>query len=341
MSHKFSLHRLKPQIANEHGTKTSVNSSNFPILKGLSIYRLVINEGCFREPHWHANAHELAYCLKGEALVTIFASGNQHAQFTIGAGEMFFVPSGSLHAIENTGRGPAEFVIAFSHELPEDFGLSGFVGCLTPAVLGNTWGLPEQEIANVTRSAVSIELGPTGGPVEIPEAARFVSPYKFPLEARAALVSTPSGSATVARGDVWPALRDIAMYSVRLHGIGMREPHWHPETAELGYVRTGRARMTVQSPGGSAETYELEEGDVYFIPRSYPHHIENLTDGEMHFLIFFDTPEVQDIGFTGAIPGFPDRIMGPTLGLTAEQVARIPRLPSDLLVVEKVNPVDP
>jgi oxalate decarboxylase len=129
------------------------------------------------------------------------------------------------------------------------------------------------------------------------------------------------------------------MYSLRVQGIGMREPHWHPETAELGFVHTGRARMTVQSPGGSAETYELEAGDVYFIPRAYPHHIENLTDGEMRFLIFFDTPDVQDIGFTGAIPAFPDRIVGPTLGLNSAQVALIPHRPADLLIVGKTNPV--
>jgi oxalate decarboxylase len=97
--------------------------------------------------------------------------------------------------------------------------------------------------------------------------------------------------------------------------------------------------MTVQSPGGAAETYELEAGDVYFIPRAYPHHIENLTDSEMRFLIFFDTPDVQDIGFTGAIPAFGENITGPTLGLSPAQVALIPRQPADLLIVGKTNPV--
>jgi oxalate decarboxylase len=97
--------------------------------------------------------------------------------------------------------------------------------------------------------------------------------------------------------------------------------------------------MTIQSPGGSAETYELEPGDVYFIPRAYPHHIENLTDSELRFLIFFDNPDVQDIGFTGAIPAFASRITGPALGLAADQVARIPKQPADLLIVSKTNPV--
>ena len=29
---------------------------------------------------------------------------------------------------------------------------------------------------------------------------------------------------------------NIAMFSVRITDAGMREPHWHPETAEMGYV---------------------------------------------------------------------------------------------------------
>jgi len=340
MSHKLTLLGAEPQFSNECGAKTSINKSNLPILKGLSIYHLVVNEGCFREPHWHANADELAYCLKGTALVTFFLSGNQHSQFTIAAGEMFFVPSGSLHSIENIGKGAAEFIITFSHEAPEDFGLSGFAGCLTPAVLGNTWGLPAREISGVTQSPKDILFGRSAGPVEIPESAAFASPYKFPIESRSPLVSGANGSAIVARRDTWPALKRQAMYSLRVQGVGMREPHWHPETAELGFVHTGRARMTVQSPGGSAETYELSEGDIYFIPRAYPHHIENLTNEEMRFLIFFDTPDVQDIGFTGAIPGFPNRITGPTLSLSDEQIAHIPRLPGDLLLVSKANPLD-
>lgn len=341
MSHKFSLDSAEPHFANAYGAKRAANKASFPILERLSIYRLTIHPGCFREPHWHANADELGYCLAGQALVTLFASGNQHAQFTVSAGEMYFVPSGQLHAIENVGPGDAEFVITFSHEQPEDFGLSGFAGCLAPSVLGNTWGLPVSEIAGVTRSPVDIQFGRGDGPVVVPESAGFATPFKFAIEARAPLVSAPAGSAIVARHDTWPALRAQAMYSLRLQGIGMREPHWHPETGELGYVHTGHARMTVQSPGGAAETYELRRGDVYFIPRAYPHHIENLTDEEMRFLIFFDTPNVQDIGFTGAIPAFPDRVTGPTLGLSAEQVARIPRLPSDLLLVRKANPLAP
>jgi oxalate decarboxylase len=29
------------------------------------------------------------------------------------------------------------------------------------------------------------------------------------------------------------------MYSLRIREDGMREPHWHPITAEMGYVHKG------------------------------------------------------------------------------------------------------
>lgn len=339
MSHKFPFGTTAPQAPTAYGSRTWATKSNFPILQGLSIYRLVINAGCFREPHWHANADELGYCTRGRALVTVFANGNVHQQFFVTAGEMFFVPSGALHAIENAGADEAEIIICFSHESPEDFGLSGAVGAMTENVMANTWNVPEKEVAGITRSLADIDFGKIDGACEVPQSAGFVSPLKFPIEARSPLLANDYGSAIVARRDTWPALRSQGMYSVRIHGVGMREPHWHPETAELGYVKQGHARMTVRSPGGKIETYELHPGDCYFIPRAYPHHIENLDDGEVHFLIFFDTPDVQDIGFTGAIPAFPQRVIGPTLNVTKEQMAKIPPIPSDLLMVPKFNPV--
>ena len=36
--------------------------------------------------------------------------------------------------------------------------------------------------------------------------------------------------------------------------------------------------MTLLSPGASVDTYLLGPGDMYFIPKGYPHHIENIAD---------------------------------------------------------------
>jgi oxalate decarboxylase len=132
------------------------------------------------------------------------------------------------------------------------------------------------------------------------------------------------------------------MFSLRISTTGMREPHWHPDTAEMGYVVNGHARMTVLSPDGDnkLDTYTLKPGDVYFIPRAYPHHIENIGSDETKFLIFFDQSVAGDIGFTGSFSAYSHQVLAATLDCTVNQLPDVPFYPEDLLIVKRVNPVE-
>jgi oxalate decarboxylase len=116
---------------------------------------------------------------------------------------------------------------------------------------------------------------------------------------------------------------------------------WKSVNQSVFSLFRGHARMTLLSPGGKVDTYTLGPGDMYFIPKAFPHHIENLNDDEVRFLIFFDQTMPEDIGFTGGLAAFPSRIIALTLGCTRETLPKIPAYPSDLLLVGKVNPVEP
>lgn len=340
-AHVFRTEGAQPDVANAGGNRIPVNQGALPILKRLALYRLTLEPLGVREPHWHPNANELTYCLSGSALVTVFSHGSYDDTFTIGAGEMFYVPAGSLHHIENTGSGKAEFVIAFSHESPEDFGLSGALGCMSDSVLGNTWNLPSATFAPLKRSPNDTIIGRRAKPVEIPAEAHRPNRLKYSAEKVNPLIQNEYGSAVTVKGDLWPVLKEISMFSLKLKATGMREPHWHPQTAEMGYVHKGRARMTILSPGAQVDTYELGPGDVYFIPRAYPHHIENIGDEEIHFCIFFDQANTQDIGFTGGVRAYSNEVLGATFGCAPEFFAQIPETDADLLIVPRRNPVDP
>ena len=136
----------------------------------------------------------------------------------------------------------------FRHERPEDFGFGAAVGAMTDAVLGNTYGLDAADFAKIRRSTTDRALAArTGNPV-VPSTAYYNDPHKFAVEAQQPPVSIAVGSARLARVQYWPALEDLSMYSLRIKDDGMREPHWHPVTAELGYVQQGSARMTVMDP---------------------------------------------------------------------------------------------
>lgn len=339
--HVFPLGSSEPMFQSEDGSLFEANSDSMPILDRLSAKRLLLNRGAIREPHWHANASELTYCVSGRLLVSILDSGDQFSVFEIGPGQMFHIRSGSIHHIENIGEGQAELIVAFRHEAPRDFSFRSALGAMSDAVLGNTYSLSASAFSRIPREGEASYILHRQGEPAVPDSAAFDSPFKFDVEAQSPPIQSPAGSARVARNDVWPALQDISMYSLRISDQGMREPHWHPETAEMGYVVSGRARMTVLDPDGSTDTYELAAGDLYFIPRAYPHHIEDLSPGEFHFLVFFDQPFPGDIGYRASATAYSREVLAATFGMPVADLPELPFTPSDPLIVDRINPVDP
>lgn len=339
-SHLFRLSQISPQNKTAGGLRLEATKANFPKLKGMSFYKLVLAKNGVREPHWHANADELGFCLKGQILLSIFASGNIKTRVLVKQGEAFFIPSGALHALTNVGDIESEVLLQFSNDQPEDFSLSSAFGMFTKNVLGNTW-----HVSADTFQEMKLSTAPTFSAIRnfnmpIEDEWRYVSPYKYNLANSRPITMNEGGQVQVARQDVWPILRNQSLYNLKLTGKGMREPHWHPETAELGYVAQGKGRMSIQSPNGDVETYEISEGDIYFIPKAYPHHIENLLEAPLHILIFFDQPLPRDIGFSASVKSFDLETLESTLHAPKELFEKLPTYFSDLLIVEKVNPVD-
>jgi oxalate decarboxylase len=338
--HAFSLTGGEIVEESDLGSITRLTADNFPILKGMSIKRLLLSPGAMRTPHWHANANELTYCVSGTALVSVLDNSSRFSSFTVAAGDMFHIDSGSLHHIENIGGDTAEFVLAFRSERPEDFGLGAAFGAMTDAVLGNTYDLPASDFAAIRRDTVDSPLAARTGEPVVPTTAGFSDPHKFSLEAQSPAISLAVGSARLARVQYWPALKDLSMYSLRIREDGMREPHWHPITAEMGYVHRGSARMTVMDPDGTLDTWYLAEGDAYFIPRAYPHHIEVVGSEDIHFLIFFDQPTPGDIGYRASVSAYSREVLAATFNTHIDDLPNFPFTNADPLIVTRKNPVD-
>lgn len=343
-SHTASLFDGEVIEENDFGSMRRVTADDLPILNRLSIKRVLLNPGAMRTPHWHANANELTYCVSGTALVSVLDSYSEFASFVVTAGQMFHIDSGSLHHIENIGTDVAEFIIAFRNERPEDFGLGATFGAFTDAVLGNTYDLPTSDMAKIRRDTHTPlsdrRLAARVGDPAIPESAYFHDSHKFDIEGQPAGLNYAYGNARFARDQYWPALKDISMYSLRVAEDGMREPHWHPVTAEMGYVRHGDARMTIMNPDGTLDTWTMTTGDMYFIPRAYPHHIENIGTDEWHFLIFFDQPFPADIGYKASASAYSREVLAAAFDTHIDDLPNFPFTPADPLIVRRINPLD-
>lgn len=336
--HVFHLSAQTPHNISEGGFRIKADKESFPALKGMSLYKLVLHPNGIREPHWHPNADELGYCLSGQVLVTFYSTDDNKQTFVVNAGETFFIPSGALHAIVNIGDGDAELILQFSNEHPEEFGVSTSIGMFTDTVLGNTWGVNAGYFSFLKRPLTDQFAVLANASEIVPSESYYKNPYHYDLEGSQPILDHQGGSARMARENLWPILKQQALYSLILTDTGMREPHWHPETGEMGYVHKGKGRMSILSPSGTIDTYELNPGDLYYIPKAYPHHIENIGTGDLHFLIFFDQSMPKDIGFTGSIRSLSDHILGSVLSVKPSFIEGLNKYYADQFIVNKINP---
>jgi hypothetical protein len=72
--------------------------------------------------------------------------------------------------------------------------------------------------------------------------------------------------------ELLPILNGWAMspYLLRLEKGGVREPHWHPNAAELSYCISGRATMTMFLGGPNLvhDTFTIDPGEIVFVPQA-------------------------------------------------------------------------
>ena len=102
------------------------------------------------------------------------------------------------------------------------------------SVLGNTFGLPSDTFQALPKSSESTVFGLRKTPAKPSFESHFPNQHKFAVETMAPPIATSDGLAKTAKKAFWPILENISMFSLRINDTGMREPHWHPRTAEMG-----------------------------------------------------------------------------------------------------------
>jgi len=137
--HRFDLERIHPQIASNGGLARIVNKDNLPVLRDLALFSVRLFKGGVREPHWHPNATELNYVLKGKARLTVFSPGSDKDTFTLTVGEGSIIPAGYFHHIENIGDEELHMTVFFNNAEPNDIGLSGALSTYAPETLASVF----------------------------------------------------------------------------------------------------------------------------------------------------------------------------------------------------------
>lgn len=105
------------------------DSKNFPISKTVAAAHLEIAPGALREMHWHPNADEWSFFIRGRARVTVFGAEGKARTFDYTAGDVGIVPQNMGHFVENLSDDePIEMLEIFRTDQFQDFSLFQWLG---------------------------------------------------------------------------------------------------------------------------------------------------------------------------------------------------------------------
>ena len=109
-----------------------------------------------RELHWHPNADEWQYWLKGSGRMTVFNTG-PHANTTdFKAGDVGLVRRNFGHYVENTGDEQLIYLETFKSDHYEEVSLANWLGHLPPELVSAHLNIPSEVLAKFPRETQGI-----------------------------------------------------------------------------------------------------------------------------------------------------------------------------------------
>ncbi len=150
-SYTWHMHAQEPTKP-PGGQRRITDSRNFTISERIASALVEIGPGAMREMHWHPNADEWVYFLKGNARMTVFASGGKARTFDYQAGDVGYVPFAMGHYLENTGEETLTFLELFRSDHFADVSLAQWMGSLPPELVKAHLNLDDATIAKLPRT---------------------------------------------------------------------------------------------------------------------------------------------------------------------------------------------
>ena len=162
-SHRYALMAQKPKVSTAGGMLHVASAKEFPISTTLTGMVLKLKRGAMHEPHWHTDANEWHYVLKGRTRVTLFASDKRVAVAELSPGECAYIPRNCGHSIQNIAPEDAEIVGVLDSGTYHESSLSDWLAKAPRHLLANNFGLAEKDVANFgkKRMVIAPPVSPT------------------------------------------------------------------------------------------------------------------------------------------------------------------------------------
>jgi len=154
----FAMSKMAPTKLNKGGSVKIVDSRNFPVSTTIAAALVTLAPGGLREMHWHPNADEWQYYLKGEARMTVFTTGPKAQTADFRPGDIGYVKKSFGHYIQNTGNTDLQFLEIFKTDRFAEVSLSRWLTHAPPSLVAQHLNIDPAVIARF----------PQGGPDVLP-----------------------------------------------------------------------------------------------------------------------------------------------------------------------------
>ncbi|MEA2840422.1 MAG: oxalate decarboxylase [Methylobacteriaceae bacterium] len=135
------------------------DSSNFHVSTTVAAALVTLRPGALREMHWHPNADEWQYYIKGKARMGVFNTGPNVLTTDFNAGDIGYVKRNYGHYVQNVGDTDMQFLAVFRAPHYEEISLSDWLTHTPPALVAQHLNVDEATIARWPDSHPAIMPG--------------------------------------------------------------------------------------------------------------------------------------------------------------------------------------
>ncbi|VTZ24717.1 Oxalate decarboxylase OxdD [Methylocella tundrae] len=155
----FSLSGSKPVKENRSGVIHLADSRTFKVSTTITAALETLKPGALRRMHWHPNADEWQYWIKGEGRMTVYDAGPRAQTADFRAGDVGYVPKSQAHYIQNTGAGELQFLTIFKAPVYQEVDVSDWLRRTPPELVAQHLNVDPAEIAKFPQGQLGLEAG--------------------------------------------------------------------------------------------------------------------------------------------------------------------------------------
>jgi oxalate decarboxylase len=152
----WSLGGSIPIKTTKSGSLRLADSTSFRVSTTIAAALETIKPGGMRELHWHPNADEWQYWIKGQGRMTVFDAGPRARTADFKPGDIGYVKKSQGHYIQNTGTTELQLLAVFKVPEYQEISLADWLSHTPPALVAQHLNIDPAVLATFPRTNMGI-----------------------------------------------------------------------------------------------------------------------------------------------------------------------------------------